>query len=192
MATHSSVLAWRIPGMAEPGGLPSIGSHRVRHNWSDLAAAAAVLNYNLIIWLHYRGPSYLYYSHNHPWFIKENRVRGQYFLKNIFLFTTFIPHEVNMDLKESFKKKNKQTTKKKTHRLVMWIYPSQGQVWDYFFKIRKSVLNTKTCTTIQILTFIFCVPFILILYTNTMFNPNAGFSCLVIKLYQEHSSGSHS
>ena len=41
MATHSSVLAWRIPGMAEPGGLPSTGSHRVGHNWSDLAAAAA-------------------------------------------------------------------------------------------------------------------------------------------------------
>ena len=41
MATHSSVLAWRIPGMEEPGGLPSIGSHRVRHDWSDLAAAAA-------------------------------------------------------------------------------------------------------------------------------------------------------
>ena len=40
MATHSSVLAWRIPGTAEPGGLPSMGSHRVRHNWSDLAAAA--------------------------------------------------------------------------------------------------------------------------------------------------------
>ena len=40
MATHSSVLAWRIPGMEEPGGLPSVGSHRVRHDWSDLAAAA--------------------------------------------------------------------------------------------------------------------------------------------------------
>ena len=39
MATHSSVLAWRIPGAAEPGGLPSMGSHRVGHNWSDLAAA---------------------------------------------------------------------------------------------------------------------------------------------------------
>ena len=43
MATHSSVLAWRIPGKGEPGGLPSMGSHRVRHNWSDLAAAAAAL-----------------------------------------------------------------------------------------------------------------------------------------------------
>ena len=44
MATHSSVLAWRIPGMGEPGGLLSVGSHRVRHNWSDLAAAAAALH----------------------------------------------------------------------------------------------------------------------------------------------------
>ena len=41
MATHSSVLAWRIPGTGEPGGLPSMGSHRVRHDWSDLAAAGA-------------------------------------------------------------------------------------------------------------------------------------------------------
>ena len=38
MATHSSVLAWRIPGTGEPDGLPSMGSHRVRHDWSDLAA----------------------------------------------------------------------------------------------------------------------------------------------------------
>ena len=42
MATHSSVLAWRIPGMEEPGGLPSMGSHRVRHDWSDLAAAVVL------------------------------------------------------------------------------------------------------------------------------------------------------
>ena len=41
MATHSSVLAWRIPGIGEPSGLPSMGSHRVGHDWSDLAAAAA-------------------------------------------------------------------------------------------------------------------------------------------------------
>ena len=40
MATHSSVLALRIPGTGEPGGLPSRGSHRVGHDWSDLAAAA--------------------------------------------------------------------------------------------------------------------------------------------------------
>ena len=41
MATHSSVLAWRIPGIGEPGGLPSLGSHGVGHDWSNLAAAAA-------------------------------------------------------------------------------------------------------------------------------------------------------
>ena len=41
MATHSSTLAWEIPGMEEPGGLPSMGSHRVGHDWCDLAAAAA-------------------------------------------------------------------------------------------------------------------------------------------------------
>ena len=41
MATHPSILAWRIPGTGEPGGLPSMGSHRVGHDSSDLAAAAA-------------------------------------------------------------------------------------------------------------------------------------------------------
>ena len=45
MATHSTVLSWRIPGTGEPGGLPSTGSHRVGHDWSNLAAAAAALEY---------------------------------------------------------------------------------------------------------------------------------------------------
>ena len=44
MATHPSVLAWRILGPGEPGGLPSLGSHTVGHNWSVLAAAAAYDN----------------------------------------------------------------------------------------------------------------------------------------------------
>ena len=48
MATHCSVLAWRIPGTAEPGGLPSVGSHRVGHDWSELAAAA-VADENLFL-----------------------------------------------------------------------------------------------------------------------------------------------
>ena len=43
MATHSSSLAWRIPGIGEPGGLPSMRSHRVGHDWNDLAAAAAAV-----------------------------------------------------------------------------------------------------------------------------------------------------
>ena len=49
MATHSSVLAWRIPGMGEPVGLPSMGLHRVGHDWSDLAAVAAVLREWIIL-----------------------------------------------------------------------------------------------------------------------------------------------
>ena len=43
MATHSSVLAWRTPGTGESGGLPSMGSHNVRHDWNDLAAVSKVL-----------------------------------------------------------------------------------------------------------------------------------------------------
>ena len=54
MATHSSVLAWRIPGTGEPGGVPSMGSHRVGHNWSDLAAAAVCICWAsqvaLVVW----------------------------------------------------------------------------------------------------------------------------------------------
>ena len=48
MATHSSVLPWRIPGTGEPGGLPSMGSHGVSHDWSDLAAAADISR-NLVL-----------------------------------------------------------------------------------------------------------------------------------------------
>ena len=54
MATHSSVLAWRIPGTWEPDGLPSMGSHRIRHHWSDLAAAAAAsltMQKPLTVWI---------------------------------------------------------------------------------------------------------------------------------------------
>ena len=49
MAIHSSVLAWRIPGTREPGGLPSMWSHRIRHYWSDLAAAAIAKKANSLI-----------------------------------------------------------------------------------------------------------------------------------------------
>ena len=48
MATHSSVLAWRIPG-TEPGGLPSMGSHRVGHDWRDLAAAVAATEQEIML-----------------------------------------------------------------------------------------------------------------------------------------------
>ena len=62
MAPHSSTLAWRIPGMAEPGGLLSMGSHRVGHDWSALAAAAAAaigIAYNFLsppVLLDWRAP----------------------------------------------------------------------------------------------------------------------------------------
>ena len=57
MATYSSVLAWRIPGTGEPGGLPSMGSHRVGHDWSDVAKAAELdtterLNWTVLTWDH--------------------------------------------------------------------------------------------------------------------------------------------
>ena len=48
MATHSSVLAWRIPGTGEPSGLPPMGSHRIGHDWSDLAAAALHIGASLV------------------------------------------------------------------------------------------------------------------------------------------------
>ena len=47
LATHSSVLAWRIPGTGDPGGLPSMGLHRVGHDWSNSAAAAGDLTGSL-------------------------------------------------------------------------------------------------------------------------------------------------
>ena len=50
MATHSSVLAWRTPGTGEPGGLPSMGSHRVRHDWGDLVVVVVVLAQNYKMW----------------------------------------------------------------------------------------------------------------------------------------------
>ena len=59
MATHSSALAWRIPGTAESGGLPSMGSHRVGHDWSDLAVAVALL---LQMTLHFKITLYSNFS----------------------------------------------------------------------------------------------------------------------------------
>ena len=49
MAPHSSTLAWRIPGTGEPGRLPSMGSHRVGHDWSGLAAAADKTKHTLAV-----------------------------------------------------------------------------------------------------------------------------------------------
>ena len=62
MATHSSILAWRIPGAGEPGELLSMGSHRVGHDWSDLAAAAAAAAYRYLytyVWKFFQVTVYL-------------------------------------------------------------------------------------------------------------------------------------
>ena len=69
MATHSSVLAWRIPGTAGPGGLPSMVSHRVGHDWSDLAAAAAAAY--IYVWI-FLGSSVVKY----PPAIQETHVQS--------------------------------------------------------------------------------------------------------------------
>ena len=59
MATHSSVLAWRIPGTREPGGLPSMGLHRVGHDWSDLAVAMQCYEFLVNHQLAYKGNNVL-------------------------------------------------------------------------------------------------------------------------------------
>ena len=61
IASHSSVLAWRIPEMVEPGGLLSMGLHRIGHSWSDLAEAAAEVPSELREWTSYR------WRVNHLW-----------------------------------------------------------------------------------------------------------------------------
>ena len=87
MATHSSVLAWRIPGTGEPGGLLSIGSHRVGHDWSDLAAAARLVitflprsKHLLILWL--QSPS--------PVILEPKKIKSV----TVSIVSPFICHEV--------------------------------------------------------------------------------------------------
>ena len=63
MATHSSILAWRIPGTGKPGGLPSMGLHTVGHTWSDLAAAAAAVPYYIVyLTMNQKNREYLFFN----------------------------------------------------------------------------------------------------------------------------------
>ena len=82
MATHSSVLAWRIPGTGEPGGLPSMRSHGVGHDWSDLAAAAEIIILSEVrkrktntIWCHLRVEYKIWYKWTYFW--SRNRFTGR-------------------------------------------------------------------------------------------------------------------
>ena len=61
MATHFSVLGWRIPGTAEPGGLPSVGLHGVGHDWSNLAAACNCVFSECFFFLSLRGVTKFYH-----------------------------------------------------------------------------------------------------------------------------------
>ena len=77
MATHFSVLAWKIPGMGEPGGLPSMGPHRVGHDCSDLAAAGLDIQLEKsITWRlqHIKGTATIQTCHliNYIWVRREN------------------------------------------------------------------------------------------------------------------------
>ena len=75
MATHSSVLAWRIPGTGEPGGLSSMGLHSVGHDWSDLAAAALLPSENIL----------LFNKMHLQVFARRTRPTAQFFPLNIIL-----------------------------------------------------------------------------------------------------------
>ena len=74
MATHSSTLAWRIPWTQEPGGLPSMGSHRVGHDWSDLAAAA-ITDFNLYRYTNHFLPLYRVIIFNMPYSLYYTRFK---------------------------------------------------------------------------------------------------------------------
>ena len=89
MATHSSVLAWRIPGTGEPGGLPSMGSHRVGHNWGDLAAAAT----GQLHAIYEPGFSFTVQSHHwDSWWILSKACRLDFYCTNVnFLILIIIP-----------------------------------------------------------------------------------------------------
>ena len=86
MATHSNVLAWRIPGTGEPGGLPSMGLQRVRHDWSDLAAAAVAAATCIL--------------KTSPWLINENKTAN--LLYPYTFWRAYFPTESNHCLNENF------------------------------------------------------------------------------------------
>ena len=83
MATHSSVLAWRIPGMGEPGGLPSMGSHRVGYDLSDSAAAAALWGKNFHLSLTQPECLYIYIIKSHISLLQETSLSARLTLELI-------------------------------------------------------------------------------------------------------------
>ena len=98
MATHSSVLAWRIPGTGEPGRLPSMGSHRVGHDWSDLAAAAYIISIpNKNIFQKLKQNKHIFRKIK-PFYQQTNK-KGN--TKSLFFFTTF-DHKSNITTNKNY------------------------------------------------------------------------------------------
>ena len=86
MATHSSILAWRIPGMGKPGGLPSKGSHRVGNDWCNLAAAVAMI---FIFWMLSFKPDFSLFSFT---FWMCANIIYVYISRDIYFFLTWIAY----------------------------------------------------------------------------------------------------
>ena len=80
MATHSSVLAWRIPGTGEPDGLLSMGSHRVGHDCSNLAAAAALLF--ILVYKMTENHKTWFPNCNSLWFSEKSTELSHYYIEN--------------------------------------------------------------------------------------------------------------
>ena len=98
MATHSSVLAWRIPGTGEPGRLPSMGSHRVGHDWSDLAAAAYIISIpNKNIFQKLKQNKHIFRKIK-PFYQQTNK-KGN--TKSLFFFMTF-DHKSNITTNKNY------------------------------------------------------------------------------------------
>ena len=96
METHSSFLAWRIPRTGEPGGLLSLGSHRVGHDWSDLAAAVAAA-------LHIRWPKYWSFSFS---ISPSNEYSGLISFRIDWFDLLVVPGVLKSPLKPQFKRIN--------------------------------------------------------------------------------------
>ena len=92
MATHSSVLPWRIPGTGEPGGLPSIGSHRVGHNWSDSAALMPYIGSYYPLWECWRIRWFdLHYFSNSLSLTPFRTLTPTFFIKHDLIFLPKLP-----------------------------------------------------------------------------------------------------
>ena len=145
MATHSSVLAWRIPGTAGPGGLPSMGSHRVGHDWSDLAAAAAAAHASKVMLKILQARLQQYKNHDFPdvqaGFRKGRETRDQIanirwtmekareFQKNIYFcyYAKAFDYVVTINCGEFWKRWEYQTT-----------WPAS---WESYMQVRKQQLE---------------------------------------------------